>query len=267
MSEERNKKARGNKRKSGGNFRILILVFAVILVVILAMTLVSHFKKEKAQEKNAKGVAYLKSLEKQDVSKIQKKIKSNRASIGLALADTDESAVWAAMTDEVILGDSRAVGFSYYEFMSEDHVFAESGKQITDAVAYLDQLEALQPTEIFLCYGLNDIKSGNWPTADAYATEYETQVKTLKKKLPDTTIYINSILPATGEGLASDSVYSQIDEYNSQLKSMCEKNDWPYIDNTDVAKAHEDLYETDGLHLVREFYKYWAANMLSQLEN
>ena len=44
---------------------------------------------------------------------------------------------------------------------------------------------------------------------------------------------------------------------------MAEENGYQFIDNTMVAQEHADLYEADGLHLKKEFYKYWAANMLT----
>lgn len=84
--------------------------------------------------------------------------------------------------------------------------------------------------------------------------------------MPDATIYINSILPAVGVGLDADPDYPRIDEYNDALQKMCEEEGWPYIDNTQLAKEHENLYQEDGLHVETEFYKYWAANMLTEVE-
>ncbi len=270
MNEDtRNKKNKRNKsevQKRKRDIKLIILVVAVLLVAILAIVLREQFKMKHEKQQNAKGVAYLKSLEEQDVNKVQKKIKSATASVGLEQADEDESAIWAAMAEEYVLGDSRSVGFSSYELMPEDHVFAKSGGKITDAVEYLDQLKALQPTEIFLCYGLNDVGLGIYATGDDYATAYEEQVNTLKEGLPDTTIYISSILPATGEGLDADPNYPRIDEYNEALEKMCEKDGWTFIDCTEVAKAHTDLYQQDGLHLQKEFYKYWCACMLAAMK-
>ena len=57
----------------------------------------------------------------------------------------------------MILGDSRAVGFYFHEFLPEEQVMAEGGGIITDATKYLDQLKTLNPDMILLCYGLNDV--------------------------------------------------------------------------------------------------------------
>ena len=46
---------------------------------------------------------------------------------------------------------------------------------------------------------------------------------------------------------------------------MAETNKYHYINNDKVAEEHTDLYEGDGLHFQKEFYKYWAINMLSEV--
>lgn len=46
---------------------------------------------------------------------------------------------------------------------------------------------------------------------------------------------------------------------------MCEGTDYIYIDNTDIAEAHKDLYDQDGVHFYWEFYPYWASNILKAL--
>lgn len=59
--------------------------------------------------------------------------------------------------------------------------------------------------------------------------------------------------------------YARLGEYNDALKAMTEQNGFRYIDNTYVAEEHQNLYQDDGLHLQPDFYKYWAANMLTEV--
>lgn len=49
----------------------------------------------------------------------------------------------------MILGDSRAVGFSYYQFLPENQVLAKNGATIDDIPDYMDQIVALNPSSIF----------------------------------------------------------------------------------------------------------------------
>ena len=77
------------------------------------------------------------------------------------------------------------------------------------------------------------------------------------------TIYLNSILPAVGVGLEADPDYPRIGEYNEAMKTMAEEKGYHFIDNTQMAQEHQDLYQEDGLHVQPDFYKYWAANMMA----
>lgn len=255
----RNAKSTQEKKKR------FVLVVAVMLIVAVAF-IVSFWmwrQEKEEKEKISKGIAYLNSLEKQDISAISEKIDAVKAAQGGQVADADENAVWSRFDSAMILGDSRAVGFRYFEFLLDNQVIAESGRKITDVPDEIEKLKTTSPKQIFLCFGLNDIKSGIWPEPVDYANAYKEIVTLLNQELPGTTVYINSILPATGQGLLDFEGYARIGEYNAALKKMAEENGYQYIDNTMVAQEHADLYEADGLHLKKEFYKYWAANMLT----
>ena len=185
--------------------KMILLLVAVVLVATVAFTvgfqLWKHSKKEK--EKINQGIAYLESLEKQDISAISSKIDAMKAAYSLEMAETDENAVWGGFDSAMILGDSRAVGFRYFEFLLENQVIAESGRKITDVPDEIEDLKKVSPKQIFLCFGLNDIRSELWPEPEAYAAAYQEVVAFLHKELPKTTIYINSILPAVGDGYSS----------------------------------------------------------------
>lgn len=258
-------------RKWWGNFTPIIkrILLAAVIVVISAVIVVSVVLWKKGaveQEKVSKGISFLKHLEEQDVSEISANISAVEAELNLEIADTNESAVWSKFANAVILGDSRAAGFSYYEFVPEERVLAKNGGKITDIPEYVEQLKALNPKLIFLCFGLNEVGIGLWPTVEAYNAVYEEQIQLLMQELPNCTVYINSILPAVGSGLETNENYSKIGEYNQGLSSLCEEKEYHFVDNTQITKEHEDMYQEDGLHVKAEFYKYWAANMVTGVE-
>lgn len=74
-----------------------------------------------------------------------------------------------------------------------------------------------------MCFGLNDVGIGLWPTGEEYAAECDKQIAALQAELPDATIYLNSILPAVGVGLEADPDYPRIGEYNEAMKTMAEE--------------------------------------------
>ena len=102
--------------------------------------------------------------------------------------------MWSSFENAAVLGDSRAVGFSFHEFLPEDRVMAQGGGKITDLPQYYDQLKALNPKAVFLCFGLNDVGIGLWPTGEEYAAECDKQIAALQAELPDATIYLLSLI-------------------------------------------------------------------------
>lgn len=246
--------------------KIGIAITAVIITAVVVVCIMNWRNYQREKEKVEQGVRYLTSLEEQDTKAISNNIKEVRARLGMNLADSDESVIWINFEDSMIMGDSRALGFSFHEFMPEERVLAQGGGKITDVDEYIKQVKTLNPERIFLCYGLNDIGIGFWPEPEMYAEACDERIRLLEEELPDTTVYLNSILPAVGVGLDADPNYPRIGEYNEALKAMCEEKGHHYIDNSQLVEEHSDLYQGDGLHVAKEFYKYWAANMLAKVE-
>ena len=48
-------------------------------------------------------------------------------------------------------------------------------------------MKALNPKAVFLCFGLNDVGIGLWPTGEEYAAECDKQIAALQAELPDAT--------------------------------------------------------------------------------
>lgn len=222
-------------------------------------------KGEEARALSA-GAAYLKALEQKDMTEIERKVKDVEREARASAIAKGELSIWAQFGDYAIFGDSRTVGFSFYGFLEPGRILADAGLTIGDIPAYLDQLLALNPSSLFLCTGLNDVSIGFWNTPEEYVSAYEERIQDLRMKLPDTHIYINSILPAKDPAFAKAEVWRRIPEYNASLQRWCEEKGYSYIDNTSVFDAHQDLYDPDGIHFQKDFYPYWAANMLAEVE-
>lgn len=250
-------------------YKVVIGIVAATVLVAAIVVSVTYWRKSMQEEEEINaGIRYLEELEQQDMEEISGNIKTIRDARLLNLADANEEAVWAVLAElnVMILGDSRAVGFSYHEFVAEERVLAHGGGKITDVDDELEQIRAVGPKHVFLCFGLNDVGIGFWPNAEDYAVVCDEKIQLLQRELPNATIYLNSILPAVGVSLERDSDYPRIGEYNEALRAMCEEKGYHFIDNTPVAEEHADLYAEDGLHVDRNFYKYWAANMLTEVD-
>ncbi len=236
-------------------------VLAVILIIVVVKTVWNPAAKE-----TKKGIEYLKELEAKDVDAVEKEIKQVKKEAQAEAVAKGELSVWAQFSDYVIFGDSRTVGFSYYEFLDKQRILAEAGLTIANIPDYIEQMKTLNPSHIFLCTGLNDVSIGLWKTPEEYVADYENKVQEIKKNLPDAHIYINSIFPAQDPAFQKSSAWRNIPEYTEAVRKWCEEKGYIYIDNTEVFEAHKDLYDVDGIHFQKAFYEYWAINMLAEVE-
>ena len=76
---------------------------------------------------------------------------------------------------------------------------------------------------------------------------------------PKTKVAITSILPADSSNKkAMARINNQrISAYNAGLADLANEFGIPFIDLRPYLKAHPDFYEGDGIHLNRNFYRYW----------
>ena len=278
------------KRSSNQTLLIfLILLFlAVFLVLFLKNARSGPERQPVSAEEISNGVSYLKDLESQDPSRVQNEIQERARQQEIEQFEQtrqqlvkNEVDVWSLLGQSVIMGDSRAVGFSFYNWMPEDQVLAESGADIRSITEKVDLLAQLGPSDIYLCYGINDLFI-DWPSAEAFAENLHKAIEEVHKVLPNSIIYVNSILPVklpTEEELevlnrlAEENETEPIDydflvdcdeqirDYNQALKAMCSKYEYPFIDNDQISRENEELWANDCIHLDTSFYPIWAKNM------
>ena len=241
-----------------------------LLIIIIAVRLGKGTTSETPEDAAAiaQGVAYLQSLESQDPDTVDNVLKQQRLQRLQEMRDerlrqleSGEISVWSLFDDYVLLGDSRAVGFSFYGFLPEERVIAESGATIFHLEEHIPDIVTLNPSNIFLCYGLNDLLLGTWTTPEAYVAQYTDIIAQIHAKLPEANIFISSILPAPGS-----SAQSMIPEYNQALDGMCTSiAHCYYVDNSSTAEEYSSLWENDGIHVIQDFYPHWAANLITEV--
>lgn len=278
-----------NKRKK------LILTFLLLMLCLLSAFLVillatgklniQHIKdalgekntemsgSSKQDERNQeneeirKGLAFLDGLDSQDAEAIVKLISDREKEKMREKVFSNPDALWSAFDDSVIVGDSRVVGFYFWEYLMDTRAMADGGAMVSNIPNYVERLEVMHPSNVLLAFGLNDYGCGLWPDPEDYTEVFVENVNRIKEVLPDAKIFVNSTFPAVGVGLYASPAYPRIDEYNKALKVMCEREGYYFIDNDELAAASEDLYDTDGLHFQKEMYPLWAANMLNEVMN
>lgn len=165
-------------------------------------------------------------------------------------------------SDIVFVGDSITARSEWQEFFP-DKIILNRGidSDVTEGVLNrLDTVTASKPDKIFIMIGINDIRQG----IDSKNTlsNYEQIVSRLSGTLPDSDIYIQSILPVNSKtGIDNRNVIS----LNSSIKELADSYGLTYIDiYSDMADENNDLpaaYSIDGVHMTGDGYQIWLDHL------
>lgn len=244
--------------------RLLIEIIAAIAGISLIISLIVSNKKPSTEDLKD-GVAYIKTLEKKDTSKTEQTIKEIKRKERKAALESGNMDVWKQFNDTVILGDSRVVGFEFYKFIEDNRVYADSGATIQKTSEYLEDIKTVNPSSIILSFGLNDIVVGLTPTCEDFISELDNIIKMLHETLPNATVYVNSIIPVMDIAFETSEKWKEVPEWNQKIQVHCEETEIPYIDITETVNEHKNLYDVDGVHMRKDFYKEWAIAIITEV--
>ena len=129
----------------------------------------------------------------------------------------------------------------------------------------IDQVLALAPSKIFLMIGTNDLCYKR-SVADTLKN-YDQILNILHKNLPQTKIYVESVLPFNDQIFPSRYLRTNenIEELNRGIKKLAEKYEYPYLDLVpffmDENGRLPENYTVDGLHLNENGYTIWKSRI------
>lgn len=206
------------------------------------------------------GREYIRQQAARDTTNLEASLKQRRsAEIQTGLANGTLS--WTqSLGSCVVLGDSRALAFSEYGYLDADRNLAVIGTNFTDMASHVQEVASRQPDRIIISYGLNDLQSFGGEESylqGGYGQAFAGQVKQLAQASPSSHILINSILPPADDSAVNNR--QNVDNFNAQLKDICQQNGWTYVDNDPLRSQME--YEADGQHFVSSFYGVWLSNI------
>lgn len=258
--------------------RLLPWIFALLLLIVLAVWVFGSVPDNAAEQGNVQpGISYMNALEQKDPAQIVDALRQREADRLAQMEDEEREAqrqqlirqiesgevdIWSMFEDYVIMGDSRAVGFYYFDFLDKSRVLADGGHTIRDIEPQLDTLKALQPRYIYLCYGLNDVSIGYWDTKEEYVEEMMQVIDMLHEALPDTLVIVSSILPARDPAFELSSRWYNIPDFSAAVEAACKEKGIPFANNDSICEVYADYWQPDGIHVRPEFYPYWATNLI-----
>lgn len=262
--EEQKSEIKSEKEKD----RVLqtAVIVAVVILVIGGITVACRLSNP--QKDTKKGTEILKTMDEMDVSKADKKIKELETQERETEQDAEEQPASEKFADCLVLGDSITQGLYEYGVLDQANVQADRGAGVSAGdneklADHIARAKEMKPSVLFLSYGMNDVGAQNGE-ADGFIKAYRPVIRDLKKSLPDTKIYVNSILPTAQIAIDQNSVYAKIPEFNQKLKKLCEKEKVTFIDNTELVK--QEYYAGDGIHMSTGYYKEWVNHMAEVAE-
>ena len=162
----------------------------------------------------------------------------------------------------VFLGNSITEGFDLEKFFPEDKPINRgiSGDHIDGLLERFDySVQKLVPSKLFVMIGINDIGTGD--SDSLILGNYQKLLRKILKSLPNTRIYIQSILPTTE--IWGNCPVDKIQRINNSIKDFSIRFGFNWIDlYSKFASSSGYLkkdYTIDGLHLSSKGYVYWAV--------
>ena len=244
---------------------LAVIPAAVLLTAGIAFFCLRSNGSDKICQEN---VERLKQLETADISSIEEEIRVLSEKDKPAGSDYEEGVLGDILTDvqikqafqgTVIVGDSITESIAEYGLLDTSIVVAKIGLRIDAADEQISTAISLNPSVFFLSFGANDLEIYNGDSS-AFIDAYRVKVEQIQNALPDTAIYINSILPIQQSAIDRSPALAYYDSFNQALEAFCEESGCTFIDDSFLVDD-ESLYEPDGEHMVYRYYPKWLTYM------
>lgn len=169
--------------------------------------------------------------------------------------------------DIVFLGNSITDGGEFSELFGIENCLNRGIRSdiINGVVKRLDQVTKGHPKKIFLLIGINDVSHGH--SAEKIAGMYEALVAKIRKDSPETTLYVQSIMPINNDFRRYKNLIGRenvIPQLNGYLEDIATRHGavyvdlWPALADTSGTKL-DKRFTNDGLHLTGAGYQAWAS--------
>ena len=164
------------------------------------------------------------------------------------------------LAEVIFVGDSITQYGNFDEFFGGINILNRGiGSDTTEGVLHrTDEISIHQPSKIFIMIGINDLVyeelSLDWITDNVREI-----IEVLLIDNPNTTIYLQSVLPTVSEKVDSEKII----ELNKQYKILageferCEYIDVYSVFLKEEGRVDASLFSSDGVHINGKGYEEW----------
>lgn len=174
-----------------------------------------------------------------------------------AIADADQFK--GIFANSVIIGDSIVGGILECDLMLPSSVLYKIGGNVEyNFMNFIPDVQALQPDNIFLYVGFNDMGI-YYGDREKYYNSMVTFISQLQAACPGVPIYWSEIIPVISTEFLESEEYWNSPEYNQIIRQVCDEYGVTFIPTNDLVK--QEFYYKDGYHMIYPYYPLWLRRM------
>lgn len=261
-----------SKHKFFNNF-IEIFVLSLPIIVIFLIILFRNININISTTQNkATSIEQSNVLIENNSSNLQ----NNNSAFESLVSQSNVSVDDSYFDDVVFIGDSLTNGLQLYKSVKNAIIISETGLNIESAtnkplmfnnqsVSVLEAIKQTNRNKIYIMIGANGI---GWLDNDYMIKLYSGWLNNIKSELPNSIIYVQSILPITqqlsdaNQNKPNALTNDKIEIYNQTLHEMCNKNKFHFLNVAEIFKNEnnalpDEASPVDGLHLTSKYYNNW----------
>lgn len=173
--------------------------------------------------------------------------------------------------DIFLVGDSLTDYGEWAELLDNCHVKNRgiSGDTTEGVLNRIDEIINAKPQKIFIMIGVNDVWNEK-RTTEQIIKNYTQILETFKSQIPQTQVYIQSLLPVNNKAYSPDIDNQDLMAVNRRLQELATQFDYQYLNLyprfADDSNQLKPEYTNDGVHLNGKAYLLWAE-MITPLVN
>ncbi|HEY9610062.1 GDSL-type esterase/lipase family protein [Allocoleopsis sp.] len=166
-------------------------------------------------------------------------------------------------SDIVFLGDSLTNCCEWHEFFINVRLKNRgiSGDTTNGVLNRINEVIETKPRKIFIMIGINDLNQG--VKVEDVFNNYRIILKVFQEKVPQSEVFIQSLLPLNNQKFSNNGVNYKIIELNVKLKELAQEFSCHYIDLyssfLDSNNQLDERYTIDGIHLNGQGYLVWKG--------
>lgn len=257
----------------------MLVTMVIIVLYPLCSVIAVSLSGKKASCDTQSGISVVEQLAQQSVDTAQAQIDkvaekraadASSAEVQKAIAKTisqiksGKKSYRQVFGNVYFMGDSLMDGLRVYGILNPSRLITQVSAGLSHLEENMNKIIDSRPPVLILHYGLNSISTSD-AQLNSFISRYTSDIKKLKKALPQTRIIISLLFPIDTTK-ATAARFKAVGKYNKAMIKMCGKLSVEYLDSTAVVKANQQYNAKDGIHYSKAFYGNWLAFIMKDKE-